>query len=59
MLCDEESNAAVRLCAYLGGMYNLLAYVHFPEALKHGQQGNVQPLPRDLIIASSMVPTAW
>lgn len=38
------------LLSYLGGMHNLLANIHLPEALKDSQKGYVQPLPRHLII---------
>lgn len=38
------------LCSYLGGMHNLLANVHLPEALEDSQKGSVQPLSGHLII---------
>ena len=37
-------------CSHLGGMHDLLANIHLPEALKDSEKGYVQPLPGHLII---------
>ena len=37
-------------------MHDLLPYVHLSESLEYSQEGNVQSLPRDLVISSSMIP---
>ena len=46
----------VTLMIYLGGVHDLLAYVHLSESLEHSQESNVQSLPGDLVVSSSMIP---
>ncbi len=49
--CVEQIGVLV---SYLGGMHDLLANIHLPEALKDSQKGYVQPLSGHLIIPGSM-----
>lgn len=37
-------------------MHDLLAYVYLPKPLEYSQEGNVEPLPGDLIIPGGMTP---
>lgn len=41
---------------HLGRMHDLLADVHLSEPLEHSQEGDVQSLPRNLVIPGSMIP---
>ena len=45
--CIEQIGVLV---SYLGGMHDLLANVHLPEALEDSEKGYVQPLSGHLII---------
>ena len=45
-----EKSPKPRGLAHLGGMHDLLSYVHFPEALEETEDGGVQPLPALLAV---------
>ena len=41
---------------HLGRVHDLLAYVYLPKPLEYSQEGNVEPLPGDLLIPGGMIP---